>query len=114
MDSQTNKKLLVQNKQELALLENLAKALTRKVVRRRWEYSHMFGIALALEGITIFLVMSSMAHLEGLLLIFGIALFVTGTIVILANSFSNAGRKLKETEDKITQLKCEIIELEYS
>jgi len=111
MENNANKGLLIQKKQELVLLKKLAKILTRKVVRRRWEYSHIYGIALALEAVTIYLVMYT-ESLEAVLFFFGIAMFVTGTIVILANSFSNAGRQLKETEDKIAKLKCEIIELE--
>lgn len=104
-----NKKSLIQKKQELVRLKQQAKELTLKVRRRQYEYNHHYGISLAGTVMTLlFIETKPLAIFIGFL---GIGVFVVSAGVVIANVGSKPARQLKETRDKIAQLKCEIVEL---
>ena len=106
-----NKRSLIQKKQELVRLKQQAKELTLAVRRRNYEYNHHYGISLAGAVMTLlFIETKPLTIFIGFL---GIGVFVVSAVVFAANVGSKAARQLKETQNKITQLKCEIIELEY-
>lgn len=111
MDNQARKKLLIQKKQELVLLKKQAKELTLTVRRRQYEYDHHYGISIAGAALALFFIETN--GLTVFIGFLGIGVFVVSAVVFVANVGSKPARQLKETREKIAQLKCEIIELEY-
>jgi len=111
MDNPTHKRWLIQKKQALVLLKKQAKELTLTVRRRQYQYNHHYGLALA--GAVLALLFIDTHPMTIFIAFLGMGMFVVSAVLFIANVGSKTSRKLKETWDKIAQLKCEIIELEY-
>lgn len=109
MNNQASPKQLLQKKQELTLLKQQEKELTLKVRRRQYEYNHHYGIAIA--GAVLALMFMETKGLTVFIGFIGIGVFLVSATVLVANLGSKAPRQLKETREKITRLKCEIIEI---
>ncbi len=97
-------------KQQLILLKSQAKTLARKTRRRHRALDRAYGLLIL--GLVLWAIfINHEAGLSDVLTYFGAGLFVLGALIFVVNIGAPAPRQLRETEDKLTQLKLEMIGL---
>ena len=102
---------LLSKKQQIILLKSQVKTLVRKTRRRRRALDRAY--ALLILGLVLWAIfINHDAGLSDVLTYFGAGLFMLGALIFLVNIGSPMARQLRETEEKITQLKLEILGLE--
>lgn len=112
LPDQTKTTTLLPQKQQLILLKSQAKALARKCRRRRRALDRAY--ALLILGLVLWAIFINVeAGLSDVLTYFGAGLFMLGVLIFVINIGSGVARQLRETEDKITQLKLEIAGLKH-
>lgn len=111
MSDQTKTTTLTYKKQQLILLKSQAKALARKCRHRRRALDRAY--ALLILGLVLWAIfINHEAGLSDVLTYFGAGLFMLGVLIFVINIGTGAARQLRETEEKMTQLKLEILGLE--
>jgi hypothetical protein len=111
MNNPSNNALLIQKKQEIVMLESQLEALRRKGNDRN--RSENWGCSLIILGVILFFIFANYTTEAQIISILGIVLFVIGIITFLART-GRQDSKIKEIEDKVLNLKKEIIVLEHS
>lgn len=110
MPDQSKSTPLTHKKQQLILLKSQAKLLARKTSRHRRALDRAY--ALLILGLVLWAIfINHEAGLSDVLTYFGAGLFLLGALIFVANIGSPAARQLRETEDKMTQLKLELLGL---